>query len=122
MIRRLKHFFLLISLPFVMWMFFSHVAFWHFHILENGVVIEHSHPFKNNPKPGTPFQSHHHTDFEYTVLAQISQIAGILIFLLIIGFIYRDLLEKYRITAIHLRLPLSHLSLPNLRGPPKFAF
>jgi len=105
-----------------MWLFFSHVAFWHFHILENGVVIEHSHPFKNNPKPGTPFQNHHHSDFEYSILTQISQIAGVLVFLLILGLIRRELSDKYRITVSGIYLLSAHLSVPNLRGPPHFPY
>jgi len=116
--RKLKQLFVLLTLPLVMFLFFNQVAFWHYHILENGMVVEHSHPFKNNPKPGTPFQKHHHTDFEFTVLAQISHLAGILVVFLVLGLIINSVaapFNKYFKTAIYRS---SYLLTDRLRGPP----
>lgn len=109
---------LLITLPVVLLLFFNQIAFQHYHILENGLIIEHSHPFNNNPVKGTPYQSHNHTDFEYTVLAQISQITG---FLLLLFFFERFLrvMQKSGVTAYKSRLiSLSPLATDPLRGPP----
>lgn len=116
-IRKTKKLILLFTLPLVMWLFFNQVAFWHFHILENGVIIEHAHPFQNNTQTGTPYQKHHHSDFEYTLLAQISTIAGLLVLILVLGLF---------INNIHISLPglpVTHLqpvylSVYRLRGPP----
>jgi hypothetical protein len=116
--RKLKQLFVLLTLPLVMFLFFNQVAFWHYHVLENGMVVEHSHPFKNNPKPGTPFQKHHHTDFEFTVLAQISHLAGILVVFLVLGLIISSIaapLNKYFKTAIY---QSSCFLTDRLRGPP----
>lgn len=102
----------------VMFLFFNQVAFWHYHLLENGMVVEHSHPFKNNPNPGTPFQKHHHTDFEFTVLAQITNLASILVVFLFLELIINSSaapVNNYYKTAIYRS---SYLLTDRLRGPP----
>jgi len=116
--RKLKQLFVLLTLPLVMFLFFNQVAFWHYHVLENGMVVEHSHPFKNNPKPGTPFQNHHHTDFEYSILAQISSMISLLVVFLVLGLIISSIaafLNSYYRTAI---CQSSYLLVYRLRGPP----
>lgn len=61
-----------IIMPLVLALFFNQSSFWHYHVLQNGMVIEHSHPFKSETTPGTPYQNHKHSDFNYLLLAQIS--------------------------------------------------
>jgi len=116
--RKLKQLFVLLTLPMVMFLFFNQVAFWHYHVLENGMVVEHSHPFKNNPKPGTPFQNHHHTDFEYSILAQLSNMISLLVVFLVLGLVISRiaaLLNSYYRTANY---QSSYLLVYRLRGPP----
>jgi hypothetical protein len=113
----MKKVLLLITLPFVLWLFYSHSAYWHFHITPAGVVVEHSHPFKSNTTPGTPFQKHSHTEFEYSVLAQFSSTTSIVIFLLVLSF----LLLSPSVTTCFYRGNLHHVSRLRanfLRGPP----
>lgn len=114
----IHRFFLLLTLPLVLWLFFNQAAFWHYHILDNGIVVQHAHPFKNSPKAGTPFQSHQHSDFEYSVLAQISQVAALLLVLVLLGFlwqIFKGTLNKiYR--SIWVATPAYSHAL--LRAPP----
>ncbi len=86
-IREIKKVLLLVALPMVMWLFFNQAAFWHYHTMGNGVVVEHAHPYKNHTLPGTPFQKHHHSDFEYSILAQLSNILILLLFLIVLGLV-----------------------------------
>jgi hypothetical protein len=116
--RKLKQIFVLITLPLVMFLFFNQVAFWHFHVLDNGIVVEHAHPFKNNPKPGTPFQNHHHTDFEYSVLAQISNAISLLVFSVLLAGVFQGLFVNIIPKPLVIPLQSSFLSAHRLRGPP----
>ncbi|MBW6479538.1 MAG: hypothetical protein K0B37_08930 [Bacteroidales bacterium] len=116
--RKLKKLFVLLTLPMVMFLFFNQVAFWHYHVLENGMVVEHSHPFKNNPKPGTPFQKHHHSDFEFTVLAQISHLAGTLLAYLVLGLIINNIAAPLNNFYKAADYRSSYLITEKLRGPP----
>lgn len=118
MAKRVNKWFLLFTIPAVMWLYFNQAAFWHFHILENGIVVEHAHPFKNNPIPGTPYQSHHHTDFEYSILAQLSQILGIIMFLIIVGLFLQN--QKPYNFPFYKSLVISscYAQGVRLRGPP----
>lgn len=116
-VRKIKKLILLFTLPLVMWLFFNQVAFWHFHILENGVIIEHAHPFKNNTQSGTPYQKHHHSDFEYSLLAQISTITGLLVLLLVLGLYINSIrVILPGLPGIHLQP--AYFSVYRLRGPP----
>ncbi len=116
-IRNIKKYVLLITLPLVMWLFFNQVAFWHYHLHESGIVIEHAHPFQNNTQPGTPYQQHQHSDFEYTLFAQISSIAGLLVVLLIAGLLFHNFsFQLPGIPGASIR-PV-YLSVFRLRGPP----
>ena len=114
----IKKAFLLLALPFVMWLSFSHVAFWHSHVLENGIVIQHSHPLNGFPAPGTPFQQHSHTDLELIILSQIGHFTGVLIFLLLLGSIYLKIIEKYNGSKSIGFLKPIYLYGSYLRGPP----
>lgn len=120
-IRKIKKVVLLLALPLVMWLFFNQAAFWHYHIVGNGVVVEHSHPYKNHTLPGTPFQKHHHSDFEYSILAQLSNILTLIIFFFALGFIantlYKPVFNLYR----QVGLKAVFHSLLFLRGPPIYS-
>lgn len=73
-------------IPLVLALNFNQTSNWHYHVLDNGMVIEHSHPHKNSKTPGTPFQNHHHSDFEYQILAQLSVVFTLLAIFLILSF------------------------------------
>lgn len=90
----------------------------HYHLLSGGIVVKHSHPF-NNPKPGYPFQDHHHTTSEFFLLEQITNI-GFLIRLVFFLFIF-SLIAGEKVTYLFL-LPdkESELYIPHHnRAPPK---
>lgn len=66
----------------VLGLFYNQAANWHFHLLENGTMIEHAHPFNDTKRPETPFQDHTHTDLEYIFLAQLFNLLVSLVFVL----------------------------------------
>lgn len=102
-------------------LFHNRVSNWHYHVLENGIVVEHSHPFNQAKKDGTPFQSHQHSESEFLMLAELSNVLTLLMFTLVVAGI---MLEK---TTRHVPLPapvfvsrLRHTS-NLLRAPPVFS-
>jgi hypothetical protein len=52
----------------------SITMFYHAHLLVNGVIITHSHPFKSDPNNKGPFQSHSHSSSAYNLIDQLNQI------------------------------------------------
>lgn len=58
-------------IPAMFLLFHNRVSNWHYHLLHNGMIVEHAHPFSNSREPGTPYQNHQHSDKEYQVLAQL---------------------------------------------------
>ncbi len=61
---------LLLSLPATLWLISNHYINKHYHVLDNGEVVSHAHPYQSSND--TPFQDHDHCDFDYSILAQIS--------------------------------------------------
>ncbi len=72
----------LIVVPAIMFLYYNKSANWHYHITENGFVVEHAHPFSNSMIPETPFQDHEHSDAEYLFLAEMMQSLGIVFMIL----------------------------------------
>jgi len=120
MIRNLYKIILLLTLPLVMWLFFNQVANWHLHVLDNGIVVEHAHPFKNNSLLGTPYQNHHHTDLEYSILSQISNITTIILVLIALGFIYSKNFPRGHFANQAIAYSSNCPGSYRLRGPPVF--
>jgi hypothetical protein len=50
----------------------SITAFYHSHLVR-GVVITHSHPYKNFHDKNSPFQKHQHTNSEYQFVQQLNE-------------------------------------------------
>lgn len=61
----------IILIPAICWLFTSALVFQHSHILANGDVITHSHPYTPN-KNHSPFQSHKHSSESLFSIGQIS--------------------------------------------------
>lgn len=62
----------------VLALYYNQVANWHLHLLNNGFVVEHAHPYRQDKVPDTPYQQHQHTGFEYQILAQVSFLPSLL--------------------------------------------
>lgn len=73
-ISSISVFFRLLLLFLFLGYYSSIVLFYHSHLLFNGVVISHSHPFKSDPDNKSPFQSHSHSSTAYNLIDQLNQI------------------------------------------------
>lgn len=108
-------------IPTILYLYYNRSANWHFHILSDGRVVEHAHPFQNNQIPGTPFQEHHHSDLAFSILAQLSNITATPEFLMALVALLL-LLSFYRsIAPFRLFIPVIDLSTGALRAPPAAA-
>jgi hypothetical protein len=115
--RKIGRFIILLSLPAVMFLFHNQLANWHYHLLDNGMVVEHSHPY-SKPKSGSPFQQHSHSDLEYTILAQLSNILPLLVLLFFLAFTFESLKNAIGQKPLRIFFYSSYLSCNPLRGPP----
>jgi len=62
---------------------FNNTFFFHSHILSNGVVISHAHPFSEKTDSTTPFKSHKHTKYELVLIHMVNSALFLLSFFLI---------------------------------------
>jgi hypothetical protein len=117
-LRLFSKFFLLVTLPVIMMLFYNQSVNWHYHLLKDGSVIKHAHPYSNEAQGATPFQKHQHTDTELIFFAQFSQISLIIIAaLLAFGLIYFLDRSKIRLTKAEFLRP-RFLAALSLRAPP----
>jgi len=72
---------LLALLPTVMWLFFNANTFRHIHMVADGYVITHAHPFKEIPSNPGPDETHQHSRKEFMLLSLISNITTVLLLL-----------------------------------------
>jgi len=111
----------IIALPAVMFLYFNQASNWHYHITNNGFIVEHAHPFSNNIIPGTPFQDHEHSDAEYLFLAEMMHSLGfVLVVLLLLGLLLQP---KREATLLPIPAFLSNDETQPIipRGPPQAA-
>ncbi len=116
--RRLSKVLLLLSLPALLLLYHNQAVNWHYHQLKDGSVVKHAHPYNSDTPTSTPFQKHHHGDFELFVLSQLSQIVTLLVVaLLIAGLILQNRTFKQPlIQAVFVQTACQ--SALTLRGPP----
>jgi hypothetical protein len=118
-LRNTSKFLALALIPVVMFLFHNQLSNWHYHILSNGMMVKHAHPYNKSEKPTTPFSNHQHSDFDFFILGQLSALSLILTFLLFSLLIYAYLNKnlifgRYRFP----HLQQQFLSLQFLRAPP----
>lgn len=77
-----KIIFLLIS-PVVFLLFFNTAYNMHQHILPNGQIIEHAHPYHSDSS-STPFQHHHHSHNQFTFLSLIYNPLSLTLFFVVL--------------------------------------
>ncbi|MDR4988290.1 MAG: hypothetical protein RG741_05565 [Bacteroidales bacterium] len=107
------------ALPAVLFFYYNQSANWHYHITENGFIVEHAHPFTNNTLPGTPFQDHEHSDAEYLFLAEMMHSLGLaLVVLLLLGLLLHSR-KRSSVLPIPVFLPDNGTQPIIPRGPPQ---
>ncbi len=70
--RRFRSFLAILLLPAICWLFTNAVINQHSHLLQNGQIITHAHPYTPDKSKSSPFQKHKHSPYALEVLAQLS--------------------------------------------------
>ncbi|NWJ53121.1 MAG: hypothetical protein HXX14_19900 [Bacteroidetes bacterium] len=70
--QRLRSFLAILLLPAICWLFTNAVINQHSHLLQNGQIITHAHPYTPDKNKPSPFQSHQHSPYALETLAQLS--------------------------------------------------
>lgn len=70
-IKKINKIVWLFSLIAVLTVLVNNTLFVHIHILPDGRVIEHAHPYKTSDKNSAPQSNHHHTSQEFLLLSHI---------------------------------------------------
>ncbi|MDP2236065.1 MAG: hypothetical protein Q8J88_06500 [Bacteroidales bacterium] len=117
-LRAFGKLFLILSLPVLMLLIYNQTVNWHFHLLKDGTIVKHAHPYSNETQGTTPFQKHQHADSEFLFYAQIAQILILLIVLLLAAAMISSLsrIRSKPLNSVVLKPPF--LELLSLRGPP----
>lgn len=65
---------LLALLPAMLWLFLNSTLNRHIHVLADGYIITHSHPFKKSQDGTSPLENHKHSKQELLLLALFCEI------------------------------------------------
>ncbi len=114
--------FFIALIPAVLFLFYNQKTNTHYHILDNGQVIEHSHPYKNSATPGSPYQEHEHSSSELIFLSLLSEITGAFILLAILISALNKKLVFYISQVQDIYVKSVYLLTDKKRGPPVTAF
>jgi hypothetical protein len=118
LLRKVARYLLVLSVPAVLMLFYNHSANWHYHMLNDGTMVKHAHPFSNDTQDNTPFQKHKHSDIELTVLAQLYNILQLLVFILLISSLIAVVNQGAKQLPALAHLKPIFLEALSLRGPP----
>ena len=110
-----------ILIPMVLALYYNQAANWHLHILQNGMVIEHAHPYHAEKIPGTPYQQHQHNGLEYLALAQISFLAILLLVAAALAALTPAKVLSLNLFSSSVFIEQYHSQGRQLRAPPSFA-
>ncbi|MEN8121697.1 MAG: hypothetical protein ABFS35_15200 [Bacteroidota bacterium] len=118
-IRKIAKIITLLMIPVIMVLFFNGSNNRHTHILPNGQLINHAHPFKTD-NSSTPFQNHKHTPFELIFLNFLSDIFGLIPFLLVLSTAFFFLSKKVCTPCTRIFIKEAWLENYSGRAPPYF--
>ena len=94
-LRNIKKYLIALLIPAVLCLFFNDISNKHYHILADGTVIQHAHPF-NDTSSDTPFQEHEHSKTEFAFLALVNNVISLVAFaLILITGIFLFIQKKY---------------------------
>jgi hypothetical protein len=119
--KDMKRLLSIVIVPLVMLLFYNQVANWHFHMLPNGIVIEHAHPFAKAKTADSPYQNHTHTDMEYMILGLISSTIGLVVVLFILSILVIPTISTKLSNFSDNFIPIGYFPFNNPhRGPPSY--
>lgn len=108
----------LLVIPAIFLLFHNRVSNWHYHVLHNGMVVEHAHPFKHASKSGTPFQSHQHSEAEFLILSELSNVLTMLVVALVIAGMMLETIARHTRLPAPVFVSKHHYTSRQLRAPP----
>lgn len=121
-LRRIARVGLIVLLPVLLMLFHNQLANWHYHVLQNGMVVKHAHPYNKPENAGSPIGNHKHSDSEFLHFGQFTDIASLTSFFILTLLFFREKgsqqLGEY-FNAVLPQLQLRNLRL--LRAPPALA-
>lgn len=106
------------GLLLVVWLNHNQLTNWHYHILNNGSVIMHAHPYRSSTIPDTPYQKHHHSSFEYLVLSVLFNTIPLIVLAWVLGLLLHFRVRKLESVSGAETMRYGFLRAITLRGPP----
>jgi hypothetical protein len=103
----------------------NNIAFTHTHITNDGLVVQHAHPYaKELPQRTSDSQGHTHTDKDYFVLNQLNLLFLVLAAVVLIVTIVKLILEHllYQSKLIDNTYSYALLRAPPLKNTPCYFF
>jgi len=120
--RNTRNLVLILLIPALFLLYYNSAANWHFHLLKNGTLIEHSHPYSKATSPGSPFASHNHSASDLLYLDMISHI----LVLILAAVCLAKLVRTFSLVPLPIRLPgifnPGYSQLRDSRAPPALLF
>ena len=108
----------ILLLPAMMWLLFNTTVNRHIHVLSDGYIISHSHPFAKEQSDSIPFNMHQHTEKELLLLGLFSQIIFSLITLLILRPYLHTYSQKIRLHLTHTEPARKYFQVHHYHAPP----
>lgn len=89
--------------------------FLHVHILNDGTIIEHAHPYDTS-NDSSPYKSHHHSNAQLLFFHHLELLFLIFFLTLVLLIAVRRVKVSFKYTS---QYRLIHLDLPQGRAPPQ---
>ena len=119
-IRKNKYIYLAILLSAILYLYYNTAANGHYHRLSDGEIVYHSHPYQHQNSHNSPFENHHHSDFEYSILTQISNPFTLLCVFLVLPGLFIVCYKKIE-CPLNISFSIPKYYYRNVcRGPPVF--
>ena len=117
-LRHIKKLILILLIPALCWVFYNHAANWHFHILPNGMIVEHAHPYDKHANPDSPFHNHNHTKSELLYLDIITHVLVVIVAAFFLSQIFRAFTQLSIPLRPLVRIPADYGQVKDSRAPP----
>ena len=108
----------LLLLPAVIWLFLNASVNQHIHVLQNGNIISHAHPYEKTSSGSFPSETHHHTKSQLYWLSFISDPASQVITLFFLGLFYNTVFRILKIRYSHPEPVREYYQVNNYHAPP----
>lgn len=109
---------ILLLLPVVVWLFFNTTANRHIHVLSDGFVISHSHPFVKNQADSKDSNPHQHTRKELMLLSLFSGLVFSILSLLVLKPKLHNHPQLLRIRVTHQEPEKKYFQVHHYHAPP----